>query len=280
MEAALRSLIDWYERAGVGVPPLTPMKVGKTTRAATSRKNAGSPASSQNVNAPNAAQSPNENSGENSGAKPDDAALINAALINAALINAAKQAAQSAKTLDELYAAIKAFDAGRLSDNARGAVIARGNAAANLMVIGEAPSQEDDMKAQPFMGREGALLGRMLGAIGLAEDAFYLTLSVNWRLPQGRAPKPNEIDICRPFLLRHIELAAPSHILMLGSTPMSALCNMTGIMKHHGQWQNLKIDNEDIPALPIYHPSLLLTQPDLKKDAWRDLLTLRAALTT
>jgi len=268
MEAALRSLIDWYERAGVDVPPLTPMKAGKATRAAASRKTTGSPASPKDVNAPSAAQNSDEHSDEHSGKTPD----------NAALIKAAKQAAQSAKTLDELYAAIKAFDAGLLSDNARGAVISRGNAAANLMVIGEAPSHDDDMKAQPFMGREGALLGRMLGAIGLAEDAFYLTLSVNWRLPQGRAPKPGEIDICSPFLLRHIELAAPSHILMLGSTPMSALCNLTGIMKHHGQWQNLKIGDKDIPALPIYHPSLLLTQPDLKKDAWRDLLTLRTAL--
>jgi len=255
MEAALRSLIDWYERAGVDVPPLKPEKM-KPSKAA--RK-------AQTAKARNHSTAPRQ-------------AVPRPEVDNSALINAAIEAARKAQDLDALQAAVQSFDAGRLSDNARGAVFARGNPSANLMIIGETPSAEDDVKGAPFMGRAGELLARMLGAIGLSEVDYYLTLTINWRMAQNRAPRPTEIDICRPFLRRHIELAAPSHILLLGSLPMSALTETTSIMKHHGEWLTVKTSETDTPALPIYHPSLLLKQADLKKDAWRDLLTLRAAL--
>ncbi len=258
METALRSLIDWYERVGVDVPPLGPMR---PKRPATHRTSKHAVTSKPQQSTPNRQTTQLGRNTDNNNA-----------------VQAARDAAQTAKTLDALNMAIRNFDAGRLSDNARQAVFARGNPAAKFMVIGEAPSAEDDAKGTPFMGREGELLSRMLGAIGLSEDDYYLTLAINWRLPQNLTPKPAEIDICRPFLTRHIELAAPSHILMLGSTPLSALTQMTGIMKHHGQWQTVKIGDKEIAALPIYHPAFLLNQADLKKDAWRDLLTLRAAL--
>jgi len=262
MDAALRSLIDWYARAGVDVPALTPARPTRKKRAAattqTTRQVEPTPSS-----------------------KTTDTTQSN--LDISALIETATQNARKAQSLDDLRAGIESFNAGRLSDNARGAVFARGNPVAKLMVIGEAPSAEDDVKGAPFSGREGSLLGRMLGAIGLSEDDYYLTLTVNWRLPQSRMVKPDEIDICRPFLRRHIELVAPAHILMLGSTPLTALTDTPRIMREHGQWKRIKSgkpDNkgQEIPALPIYPPSTLLTQADLKKDAWRDLLTLRAAL--
>jgi len=261
MEAALRSLIDWYTRAGVDIPPIAPAKVApKRTVKAVPQTRPNTP--------PVSRAAPIKTAGPQ--------------IDISALIESASQAARKAHDLSELRAAMDSFDAGRLSDNARGPVFARGNPNASLMVVGEAPSPEDDIKSSPLSGRSGALLSQMLGAIGLGEDDYYLTLSVNWRLPQNRTPKPAEIDICRPFLRRHIELAAPSHILMLGSTPMQALTEAGSIMKLHGQWQaakwqSAKSEQIDIPALPIYHPELLLKQADLKKDAWRDLLTLRAA---
>ncbi|MEP1229348.1 MAG: uracil-DNA glycosylase [Litorimonas sp.] len=269
MESALRSLIDWYERAGVDVPPLPAIK--PAPRAIRAGNSASMETKRQSLNPPTSRSDLSRGTSDTQTHKDTAQGVSN-------LIEAATQAAKTAKTLEGLQVAVKKFDAGRLSDNARGAVFSRGNLAAKLMVIGEAPSHDDDIKAEPFMGREGALLSRMLGAIGFTDDDVYLTLSVNWRLPQGRTPKAAEIDVCRPFLRRHIELAKPSHILMLGSTPMSALTDITSIMKHHGQWKNIKIGEKDIPALPMYHPSLLLTQSDLKKDAWRDLLSLRAAL--
>jgi len=265
MDAALRSLIDWYERAGVDVPALAPAKPARKKRPVTQTSNP-----RQGTRQASSKTRPQTTSRASAAPEPT--------VDTAALIEAATQTARKAQDLDALRNAMQSFDAGRLSDNARGAVFARGNPAAKLMIIGEAPSSEDDIKGQPFMGREGELLARMLGAIELSEDDYYLTLTVNWFIPQNRTAKPAEIDICRPFLRRHIELAAPSHILMLGSTPMSALTQTASIMKHHGEWQSVKIGETDIAALPIYHPSLLLKQADLKKDAWRDLLSLRTAL--
>lgn len=273
MEAALRSLMDWYARAGVDVPQITPSKTSakyahKTRPAAR----------------PNIQNRPALDGWQNTRETPSSAPVKPSPKIEIdALIKAAANAARKANDLAQLRGAIDNFDAGRLSDNARGAVFARGNPAAALMIIGDAPSPEDDLKSAPLMGREGTLLSNMLGAIGLGEDDYYLTLCVNWRLPQNRMPKPAEIDICRPFLRRHIELAAPSHVLMLGSSAMSALIETDevqngSIMKHHGQWQSVKSGDKTIPALPIYHPAFLLKQADLKKDAWQDLLTLKMAL--
>jgi len=117
-----------------------------------------------------------------------------------------------------------------------------------------------------------------MAAIELTEDQFYITNVVNWRPPQNRNPKPEEIELCRPFLNRHIELAAPKYILIVGGVSLTALTGLTGIMKNRGQWQTLTIAGRDIPALPIYHPAFLLRQPALKKEAWRDLLELRSHL--
>ena len=115
-------------------------------------------------------------------------------------------------------------------------------------------------------------------SIGLSEDEFYITNIVNWRPPKKRNPTTDEIEMCRPFLNRHIELTAPKLIVLVGGVSLSAMTGETGIVKKRGQWQELQISGISYPALPIYHPAFLLRQPLLKKDAWRDLLTLREKL--
>jgi len=249
MDKALKSVLDWWDAAGVDVPDVT--------LAAPKRKATPRPTPTQKTKAapPQATPTP--------APKPSiDAAPI----------------AAKAKTLAELKSAMDKFDAGLLSDAARQCVFARGNPEAELMVIGEAPGRDEDMAGKPFMGREGQLLDKMLASIGLTEETAYLTTVVNWRLPKNRNPSPEDIELCRPFLNRHIELAAPKIILLVGGVSLSALTGVTGIMKNRGQWQSVTIGNTEIPALPIYNPALLLKQPTLKKDAWRDLLALRARL--
>ena len=250
MDKALKSVLDWWDAAGVDVPDVT---LPAPKRKAAPRKSPVAPSQKSATRAPQTAPTP----------KPSiDAAPI----------------AAKAKTLAELKAAMDSFDAGTLSDAARQCVFARGNPSAGLMIIGEAPGREEDMAGKPFIGPAGQLLDKMLASIGLTEETAYLTNVVNWRLPKNRNPSPEDIELCRPFLNRHIELAAPKVILLVGGVSMSALTGLTGIMKQRGQWQTVTVAGTEIPALPIYHPAFLLRQPVLKKDAWRDLLALRERL--
>ena len=251
MDKALRSLVDWYAKVGVDVPELVPSAAPRKKRAAT------------------APAKPNVTAKPTRPKAPDDRPLPNEAVV-----------AKSAKTLDDLRVAVQTFDAGALSDWARQAVFSRGNPEADLMIIGEAPGREEDIQGKPFIGRSGQLLDHMLAAIGLTEDNFYITNFVNWRPPKNRNPKPEEIELCRPFLERHIELVQPKVLLLVGGVSMTALTGETGIMKNHGQWQGIDIGGRVLPAMPLYHPAFLLRQPALKKEAWRDLLSLRAKLET
>lgn len=239
MDAALRSLLDWYAEMGVDVPKVPDARPVRTKRPA-----------------PKAAPIETSN----------------------AEVPAPKTDLSKVKTLDALREAMNAFDAGALSDGARQAVFSRGNPEADLMVIGEAPGRDEDIQGKPFVGRSGQLLDRMLGAIALGGEDFYVTNVVNWRPPQNRNPKPDEIELCRPFLEKHIELARPKILLLVGGISMTALTGLTGIMKNHGQWQDVTIAGTTYPALPLYHPAFLLRRPELKKDAWRDLLSLREKL--
>ncbi len=184
--------------------------------------------------------------------------------------------AKSAKTLEELKNIMAHFDAGEISDHARQAVFSRGNPKAKIMVIGEAPGRDEDIAGKPFVGKSGQLLDKVFGAIGLSEEDIYITNVVNWRPPGNRNPTAAEITLCKPFLMRHIELIDPKLIVLVGGISMTAMTGLTGIMKNRGQWADLDINSKIIPMLPIYHPAFLLRQPAVKKDCWRDMLSLRA----
>ena len=179
------------------------------------------------------------------------------------------------KSLDGLRTFINGFDAGALSDHARQAVFSRGNPDADIMVIGEAPGRDEDIQGKPFVGRSGQLLDKMFASIGLTDEHIYITNVVNWRPPGNRNPNTEELLFCKPLITRHIELFMPKIIVMVGGISFSALTGQNGIMKNRGQWTYLSIGGHNIPALPIYHPAFLLRQTALKRDAWRDLLSLR-----
>ena len=151
------------------------------------------------------------------------------------------------------------------------------------MVIGEAPGQEEDRMGRPFVGRAGRLLDRMLAAIGLARDAedpaqtVYIANILPWRPPGNRTPTEAEAALFLPFVERHVALAAPEALLILGNTPLRALFGEgTGITKARGRWRTHAATG--IPAMPSFHPAYLLRTPARKKQAWADLLEVSALL--
>ncbi len=197
--------------------------------------------------------------------------------VSAHMAKAAEQA-RAAPTLEALKTVLEGFDAGILSDHARNMVFARGNPAADIMVIGEAPGRQEDESGQPFVGPAGQLLDKMFAAIDLGEDELYITNVCNWRPPGNRNPNPDELAMCAPFITRHMELVAPKLVVIVGGISLQALTGKTGIMKLRGQWQELDIAGQPTPALPLYHPAFLLRRPELKRDAWRDLLAIQTRM--
>lgn len=188
--------------------------------------------------------------------------------------------ARRARTLEELRAALDAFEGCALKATATRLAFADGVAGAPLMVIGEAPGAEEDRAGLPFVGRAGRLLDRMLAAIGLDRRVnVYIANVVPWRPPGNRTPSPQEVAACLPFLMRQIELAAPRAILCVGGPSSQAVLGASeGVMRLRGRWRDFESRGFRARALATLHPAYLLRRPEHKALAWRDLRLLRAEL--
>jgi uracil-DNA glycosylase len=196
---------------------------------------------------------------------------------------AARAAAASADSLDALKGLLETFDGCNLKLTAKSLVFGDGNPAARLMLVGEAPDRDEDMAGRPFVGRPGQLLDRMLAAAGFSRaENVYIANSVYWRPPGNRDPSDVEVAICRPFILRQIELVDPDVLMFLGAQPLRVLVGdeiaKAGIRRARGQWLEFDTGRRTIPALPTYHPAYLLGQPLQKRDVWQDLLAVRERL--
>ncbi len=147
------------------------------------------------------------------------------------------------------------------------------------MVIGAMPNADDDRDGTPFSGRQGQLLDRMLGAIGLSREGVMLTNIIPWRPPGNRMPSPAELEICRPFLDRQIALTDPQMLLLLGNFPARFFFGGTGtIHSMRGEWRDVSIGTSTIAAIATLHPQELLAAPANKALAWQDLLTFKKRL--
>jgi len=193
---------------------------------------------------------------------------------------AAPPASIAATTLEELKAEMAAFEGCGLKKTALNLVFGEGNPQSGLMLIGEAPGADEDRQGKPFVGRSGQLLARMLAAINInSRDDYYITNLLPWRPPGNRTPTDMEIAACLPFLLRHIELVNPRAIVLLGGPATKTLLNRTeGITRLRGKWLELVVNGSTVPVLPMFHPAALLRNPAQKRQAWADLLSLKAKL--
>jgi DNA polymerase len=194
-------------------------------------------------------------------------------------VQVAKAAAQRAGDLNALKAELAAFEHCALKKGAHNLVFSDGSPDARVMVIGEAPGRDEDLQGLPFVGRAGHLLDKMFAAIGMARSAdglagVYITNVLPWRPPQNRDPKPEEIAMMVPFVTRHIELAKPDLIVLMGNISCQAMLGKRGITRLRGNWTEVA----GVPALPMFHPAYLLRSPHAKREAWADLLSLQARL--
>ncbi len=222
---------------------------------------------------------------ERSGGRDDTPAPVRIAAATARAMpleetsRAARAVAQAAGTLDELRAALDAFEGCNLRLTATRMVFADGAPGSRVMLVGEAPGRDEDLQGRPFVGRSGQLLDRMLAAVGLSRESVYIANVVPWRPPGNRDPAPHETAACLPFIKRQIELCDPDFLVLLGKASAHTLLETSeGILRLRGRWKPYDTGRRIIQALPTLHPAYLLRQPLQKRYAWRDFLMLRAAL--
>lgn len=163
----------------------------------------------------------------------------------------------------------------RLGKDRKHLVFGVGNAEAELVLVGEAPGQQEDLVGEPFVGRAGGLLTKMLAAIGLAREQVYICNVIKCRPPQNRDPLSDEVASCSPFLHRQLAAIQPKVIMTLGrfagATVGGVEVSLAELRRRRATWNG-------VPIISTYHPSYLLRTPHMKRAAWEDLLAVRALL--
>jgi DNA polymerase len=150
-----------------------------------------------------------------------------------------------------------------------------GNPDADLMFVGEAPGADEDLQGEPFVGRAGQLLTKIIEAIGLRRDEVYIANVIKCRPPGNRNPEPDEVDTCEPFLFRQIDSIKPKVIVALGKfAAQSLLRTADPITRIRGREYKYR----DAILMPTYHPAYLLRNPSSKRDVWEDMKRVREIL--
>jgi len=196
-------------------------------------------------------------------------------------VKSAVHLAGAAANVDELRAALEAFDGCALKKTATNLVFTDGNPRGRVLLIGEAPRAEEDRQGKPFVGPSGRLLDKMLESIGLDRESVLISNTVFWRPPGNRTPTPQEAATCLPFVERLVELVDPAVLVPLGGpAAKSLLAETMGIGKLRGRWFSYATPklSHPIDATPLFHPAYLLRTPAQKRAAWRDLLMIKQRL--
>jgi DNA polymerase len=176
-------------------------------------------------------------------------------------------------SLDELKTLCRKADVLRTDLEGTQLVFGVGNPDADLMIIGEAPGAEEDKQGEPFVGKAGQLLNKILGAIDFKRKDVYIANILKHRPPNNRNPKPEERDRSLPFLLRQIDLIEPKLILAVGKVAAQTLLDKKlSLTKMRGQFHDFRGGYE---LLATYHPAALLRHPKWKRPTWEDVQLLR-----
>ena len=180
-------------------------------------------------------------------------------------------------TLEEIRLDIGDCTRCKLHQGRKQIVFGTGNPNAQLMFVGEAPGADEDEQGEPFVGRAGQLLTKIIEAIDLERSDVYIANVIKCRPPNNRPPEPDEVATCEPFLFRQIDTIRPKVIVALGTHAAHALLKVdTTISKLRGQVIDFR---GGIKLVPTFHPAYLLRSPDRKRDVWEDMKKVRALLT-
>ena len=273
-DGAIRALLDWYAGAGVdqaiGDAPRDRYREAALAAAAKDAPPPAMPEPPPAAAAMAAREAPPS-------APPPAAPPVLPAFASGDATWSAQEIAAACTSLDQLVAAVRAFEGCALKRTATNTVIGDGNPEARLMIVGEAPGAEEDRQGLPFVGPAGRLLDRMLAAIDLDRSAVYITNMLPWRPPGNRSPTAEELAICQPFLERQIELIAPRILVLVGGISAKALLNRReGITRLRGQWFPFSTPRMEgtAQATATFHPAYLLRTPSAKREVWRDLLAI------
>jgi uracil-DNA glycosylase family 4 len=173
-----------------------------------------------------------------------------------------------ARALDELRDDIGDCTRCKLCKGRQNIVFGVGNPDAKIMFIGEGPGRDEDIQGEPFVGRAGQLLTKIIEAMGYKRSDVYIANIVKCRPPNNRNPEPDEVATCKPFLIRQVETIRPRVIVCLGSVATQNLleidAKITGMRGKFTEWQGT-------PVMPTYHPAFLLRNPNMKKPVWEDM---------
>jgi DNA polymerase len=257
-QAAAKALLAFWRAAGVD------MDMAEAVYAASAAKAGSSPAA-------------------RSSAQPaPKTAPVRAKAKAAAPIDSAVALAKAARNVAELREAVLAFEGCALKATARNTVFSDGVDDAPVLVIGEAPGRDEDQQGKPFVGPAGAMLDRMLAAIGLSrQSSVLISNTIYWRPPGDRDPTPGESLICQPFVERLIELKQPKLLVLVGKAAAQAvLQRQDPINKLRGRKLSYAREELALPvnAIVMLHPAYLMRQPQQKRQAWADLLAMEAWL--
>jgi DNA polymerase len=182
----------------------------------------------------------------------------------------------AALTWERFAADVDACTACGLCRSRKKSVPGVGDARADWLLVGEAPGAEEDARGEPFVGQAGRLLDNMLAALGLARGTnVYIANVLKCRPPNNRTPEPREVESCRPYLDRQIELLAPKLVVALGRSAATTLLNVDAtIASLRGRVHRYR----GVPLVVTYHPAYLLRNLPDKAKAWEDLLLARRTL--
>lgn len=162
-----------------------------------------------------------------------------------------------------------------LAETRNKVVFGIGNPHAELVFIGEAPGRDEDIKGEPFVGRAGQLLDRMLGGIGLDREQVYIMNTIKCRPPNNRDPRTEEVEACNLWFEQQLDMLAPKVICLLGRVAAQTVLKTDATLGSlRGHWHDYK----GIPVWVTYHPAYLLRSPQQKQRSWQDLLTLSGRL--